>query len=329
MTETHALRGPTWLRAADERPHAPDNVPLWCENYLSYMYDPRSEVGAWFHISHRPGRSGVWQETMLVALPHDEFLAAKAVAPGRPGDGVSISGLAYTFDTPFGAWTLRYRGGARLVGGDELRAGPLSDGPHVPVELELCGRPLSPPFDFGKPRLDQEWGTGHYELHQEVSGTIAFAGRTLDLAGTGLRDHSWGPRDYGLIGTTTWIHGQFPSGRGVMAVRVTGVPPAPVFAHGVVSDADGTSEAQISGIPAATELAHTGESYVLRVEGCGTVEAEILRTMPLALLGPAEIGIGTHGPPAANHHYVQGLTRFSWDGEVGYGITERSIDLTA
>ena len=47
----------------------------------------------------------------------------------------------------------------------------------------------------------------------------------------------------------------------------------------------------------------------------------------MSFVGPAEIAIGTHSAPAANHHYIEGVARFDWDGEVGHGIAERSVAL--
>ena len=249
----------------DELPHEPGDVPLWCENYLSYVHDPEREVCAWMHLCHRPGEPSLWQETLLVALPGDRFLAAKAISPGIVDRGVGVSGITYVCEQPFREWTKRFEGGARLVSGEELRAGPLGDGLHVPVEMELSCRSISPAFDFGAEKLDQEWGHGHYEQHQQVSGTLRYGGETIEISGTGLRDHSWGPRDYNRIGSTSWIHGQFPeSGRSFMVVLVTGTPPAEPFSHAVISDGETITRVEASGVPTATDASQAAEGFELR-----------------------------------------------------------------
>ncbi len=38
--------------------------------------------------------------------------------------------------------------------------------------------------------------------------------------------------------------------------------------------------------------------------------------------------IGNHAGPAIDHDDVDAFTRFTWDGEVGYGLTERTVDRT-
>lgn len=323
---------PAWVRDADELPHEPRDVPLWCENYLSYVHDYERGAAVWMHLCHRPGNPSIWQETLLAALPGGRILASKAIGPADVGGrGVRVSGLSYTCDRPFAEWTKRFEGGARLVAGDELRSGPLADGPHVPVEMELSCRQSGPAFDFGAEKLDQEWGHGHYEQHQEVTGTLAFGDETLELSGTGLRDHSWGPRDYNRIGSTTWIHGQFPeSGRTFMVVLVTGTPPAEPFSHGVVCEGGEVVRVKAADIPVAASQSQADEGYELKLEtpgGTSTIRAEVKRTMHMSFVGPGEIAIGTHDSPGANHHYIEGLSRFDWDGEIGHGITERSVPL--
>jgi hypothetical protein len=328
LTEPRAR--PAWVEDADELPHEPGDVPLWCENYLTYVHDPEREVCAWMHLCHRPADPSLWQETLLISLPEDRFLAAKAIAPGEVGRGVNVCGASYVCERPFTEWTKRFEGGARLVRGDQLRAGPLDDGAHVPVELELSCRSLGPAYDFGAEHLEQEWGHGHYEGHQQVSGSLAYGDERLEISGTGLRDHSWGPRDYNRIGSTTWIHGQFPSGRTFMVVLVTGTPPAEPFTYAVISDGQTITPVEASGIPTATDASQAGHGYELMLEtpdGPSTIRAEVLTTMPMSFLGPAEIGIGLHAAPAANHHYIEGPSRFEWDGEIGHGITERSVAL--
>src|SRR5262245_28108462 len=124
MTVTEATGQPFWLEDADELPHEPGDVSLWCENYLSYVHDSEREVCAWMHRCHRPRHPSLWQETLLISLPGDRFLASKAIGPGEIGRGVRVSGISYVCEQPFAEWTKRFEGAARLVSGEELRAGP-------------------------------------------------------------------------------------------------------------------------------------------------------------------------------------------------------------
>jgi hypothetical protein len=335
MTEIQAQIRPDWLTNADEMPHDPgvEVPPLWSENYLSYVWSPANEVGIYVHLCRRAGPIEVWDEQVIIALPGDRYLLAKAFAEGVIDHGPSVAGIHFRCDEPYKQWTKRFRGGARLLTGDQYRSGPLTDGAHIAVEWETTWTAFSPPFDFGTGTLDQSWAVGHYEQHHHVAGMLRFLDERYDITGTGMRDHSWGARDYQEIGTTTWLHAQFPdSGRWLMAVLVTGVPPKPRFEFAVVGDGSAATVANAAGMPEATVLEDGSAAYTLTLtheDGTrSTVKATVLNALRAALVGPSEIALGTLAAPEANHHYIDAFTRYDWDGDTGYGITERSIDLT-
>lgn len=324
---------PAWLQDSDELPQLHKDLPPgWSENYLSYVWSPNNDVGVYIHLCCRPGSPTVWDEQLHVALPGDRYLVSKGISAGRNDQGPNVCGISFRCDEPFVKWTKRFHGGGRLVSGAEMRAGPLTDGETVPVEMELVFTAMSPPFDLGTGTLDQPWAVGHYEQHHHVTGWIAFAGERYDISGTGLRDHSWGARHYDEIGLTTWLHGQFPeSGRSMMAVLVTGKPPRPPFTYACVSDANSVTAAVPSPLPTARTLSQSEEGYEFELtlaDGSkSTIKATIVNPLRAALVGASEIALGTHAAPGANHHYIDAFTRFEWDGEVGYGITERTVDL--
>jgi hypothetical protein len=330
-TSSSATGRPAWLRDEDELPHAPARTPLWCENYLAYAYSPATQTGIWTHMCHRGGPPELWDEKFLVALPGDRYLAAKAFSPGYGDGGPRTCSLSIRCQEPYRRCAISYRGAARLITGAELREAPVADGEHVPVELELECHALGPAYDFGEEKLDQSWGTGHYEQPFRCRGQLEYGGERIELDGTGLRDHSWGPRDYAQIGSTAWIHGQFPeSGRTFMAVMVTGKPPRPPFRYAVVGDAQRVEPSTVSGLPILTRRDDAATGYELDLEAGGApqrVTAEIVGSLDMAFIGPAEIALGRHRGPGVNHDYVISFTRFEWGGEVGYGVTDRTIEL--
>jgi hypothetical protein len=150
----------------------------------------------------------------------------------------------------------------------------------------------------------------------------------VSLVGTGLRDHSWGPRDYAQIGSTAWIHGQFPdSGRTFMAVAVTGRPPRPQFTHAVAGDAGHSARATVGALPLLVGAdGDPSAPYELALNGTA-IRAEVLRTVRMAFVGPTEIALGRHRGERVNHDYLIAFTRFEWNGEIGYGVTDRTVEL--
>ena len=327
---------PAWLTDAHELHLDPGNAPeLWSENYLTYVWSPANKVGIYLHLCRTIKGISIWNEQTIVALPGDRYLLAKGISKGyTEPDSLSVANLTFRCDQPFKQWTVTFHGGGRLISGDEYRAGPVRDGESTPMTFELVFMAMSLPFDFGTPHLDQAWGVGHYEQHGAITGSLSFAGESHQIDGTGLRDHSWGVRDYKDIGTTTWLHGQFAkSGRSIMAVRVTGLPPRPEFGYATVCTSDTITPVKAIGLPSAKMPSECDTDFSFQLataDGKTTaVSARILNSTRSALVGASEIALGTFkaNEGGANHHYIDSFTEFNWDGEIGYGITERSVDL--
>ena len=331
MTTEAVVARPAWLRDIDELPHAPEPVPLWCENYLTYLWAPDTGVGVWTHMCHRGGPPERWDEKVLIALPDGRVLAAKAIGPGHLGDaptGPRTCALSLCCEQPYRRWTMTFDGDARLLTRAELHEQPVADGEHTPVRLQLDIEALGPAYDFGEQHLDQSWGHGHYEQPLSYKGTIQVGDEEqITLAGTGLRDHSWGPRDYAQIGSTAWIHGQFPtSGRTFMAVAVTGRPPRPQFTYAVAGDAERCERATVGALPLIGDEGDVHAPYELELNGT-LIRAEVLDTVRMAFVGPTEIALGRHRGERVNHDYLIAFTRFQWEGEIGYGVTDRTVEL--
>ena len=335
MSISRTAARPTWITDDDERPHAPGNDPLWSENYLTYVHSPGSGVSVYVHLCRLPGPVERWDEIVFILLPDDEVIVSKAISKRRECNGVAVNGIEFLVDEPYQRLTKSFVGAGRRVTGAELRKGPLTDGPEVAVDLVMTATAMSPTYDFGTEHLDQEWAHGHYEQHMTFEGSLSIdGGEPIQIAGTGLRDHSWGPRDYAKIGTTTWLHGQFPeSGRSFMAVRVTGVPPKPEFDYAVICDAETVTAVSTTDLPMASSYADTQTDYAFQftnADGAVTsVTAEIIGATRCSFHGPAALMIGTLEGPDINHDYIDAFTRFTWDGEVGYGVTERTVDHNA
>jgi len=300
MTKTNAKANSSWLTASNELPLTPSkNAPeLWSENWLSYVWSPKNEVGVYIHLCHHIKGFEMWDEQLIVALPGDRYLVSNNSAAGSTDRGPKVACIHFRCDEPFVKWTKTFHGGARLISGDEYRAGPVKDGEWTPVKLEMTFDAMSPAFDLGGAHIDVPWANGHYEQHHVVTGRLRFNDESYEISGTGLRDHSWGSRDYKDIGTTTWLHGQFPkSGRSFMAVVCTNLPPAAEFTHAVICDGNSIFHTKATGIPIAKTLADVDAGYELNLTmpdgSISTVKATIINSPRAALVGPS--GISLHG----------------------------------
>ncbi|MGB8408086.1 MAG: hypothetical protein WCE30_28875 [Mycobacterium sp.] len=325
-----------WLHDIDEQPHIPGPEANWSENWLTYGWDQQLGIGVYFHIGRHPGPLGIHETTFNVYLPGDRFLTHRGFATIEPGGSPTVGAVTFHCEKPFQQWRKRFRGAAHATTGNELRAGPLRDGSYVDVDLDLTISAASPPFDFGSQKLDQSWGSGHYEQHHRFTATLCIGTEHVELHGTGLRDHSWGPRDWSGVGDTTWYHGHFPSGRSFMVVSVPGRPPFEPFVYGVVSDHGTVRRVEVAEVPPVTAVYHRDGSYstdspyelsLRTADGPRTIQCEIVQSMPMTFIPPTQIGIGTHRGPYASHENVETITKFTLDGETGYGLVTACRDL--
>ena len=330
MTTTKdKLMHPAYMTDADELPHeVAADVPLFSENYLDQAYSPENGVGIYFHFNRPPFNPHLWHEIFAVYLPNDEFLVSKSFLKEEPGlPGPRAAGMSWSCDEPWVQWTKRFSGAARHVSGDELRSGPLGDGVNSSVEMELTFRALAPAFDVGDLEK-QDWATYHYEQHGQVTGQITHEGTTYEFDGTGLRDHSWGPRDLRRMANHAWIQGQFPSGRNFMIIHVINRSGSGHLDHSLLYDGENLRPAKLVKAPLITKDEQQWDPAVFEFEtdsGIETIRAEVLQSLPLLTLGPSELGFGTDDTPDVAQVLYDCQARYEWDGEVGYGLLERSV----
>jgi hypothetical protein len=317
------------LRPADDLPHPPSSEPDWSENYLSHAVFPDAGASHWLHHGRTAWDREQWQEIFTFYLPGDRYLVAKAAASNPDESGPRGAGLTYRCDEPFTRWTKTYRGGARMLSGDELRAGAMADGASVGVEMELEWRATGPAFTMDTSR--QSWTDAHYEQHCDITGLIAFGDEELALTGMGLRDHSWGPRDWSPIGRHCWIHARWADGRSFMIFHLISADGSHTLSHvGVDLGAGaGMEPAAFTSEPPLIDSLDAGLGgfgLELRTESghLVTIGAEVEQAGTLSMIGKSEIGIGACAD--ASHWLSEAQTRFTWDGDIAHGLTERTVD---
>lgn len=303
------------------------DTPNWTESFHGSGYDPQSGIGFFVHIARASIDTRLWDETFVAFLPDDRFLVSRGYAYGDTPQGPSANAVRYVHTEPWKAWEVGFDGAARLVDGNELAASTVTDDSHVKAVAALRMHAIGQPLFVGGG--DEFWSSFHSEQHIAFEGELEWEGRRVTLKGTGLRDHSVGPRDINALEQHTWCHGEFPSGRLFMVMDVDSID-GTSLQHAVLGDADGFADATITE-PGGTFLAtpkHAWDDYEVTLDGPDgptTIKAEILQVLPLSLRGINDWVPGTRQD--AHHLMYECQTRFTWDGEVGYGLTERSVAL--
>ena len=331
-TPSQNTERPDYLQAADEVTHKPRDVPLWSENYLSQVYAPEAEIGFWFHLGRSAFDVHLWNEIFIAYLPGDQYLVASSFSYGECEQGPLGNQLHYRCVEPFKKWTKSFRGAANLVNGEELRAGPYIPRRSEQVEVELVWEGLGPVFDLGHLSSNDTWSSAHYEQHGKVRGYITCGGKRTELSGSGIRDHSWGPRDLSRFNTHAWMSGQFQDGRTFEIFHIVDTQGRQAT-HAILGDAHSVREAKmVSKVPLITDMNQVGNSYdiVLTTESGERAEihADIIQAPPMVFAGASELLFGNHCPPTSTHLLFEAQTRYMWDGQVGYGLTDRSINLS-
>ena len=325
MTETPSDFVLAGLTPADDMPHEIRNTPDWSENYLSFASFTSEGMSYWLHHGRTNWEPHLWQEIVVVYLPDDRYLLSKATARTTEDSGPRGAGLYYRCDEPFRRWTKTFRGGARLMTGDELRSGALTDGESVGLEFDSQWQALGPAFTMDTSK--QTWTDAHYEQHCSVTGRMIWDGNEVTLTGSGLRDHSWGPRDWRPVGRHAWIHAQWDDGRSFMIFYLRSRDGSHTLSHVTLDSGAGPKDAELVSVAPLCENIIDGlNGYRLEIrEPSGrivVIDAQVQQAATLAMIGKSELGIGACS--GAWRHLSEAQTQFSWDGDVAVGLTERS-----
>jgi len=285
----------------DELQHRPGLEPLWRESHYFFFHDERAGLSGFSTMGFRPNegladagfllfrRQARWQ------LAH---LYPRRNVPFRGNwQSWTLGGLSYTMLDPLHRWTLR-----------------LEDG-RCQAELAFTG--FHPPFDYADnvAVLPPFVAGRHYEQGCTVSGTVRLRDQRFDVQGVGLRDHSWGVRDWARPAGWKWITGVFPGDGGsppwtfnVWQVRAG----QQVTVNGFIFDGEQTSG--LVGAHVGTEYARDGRTQVavaLRLEDVAG-RSHCARALALAVF------------PMADRRTLlnEALAEFEMGDRRGWGVLE-------
>ncbi|MCA9710012.1 MAG: hypothetical protein KDK70_29505 [Myxococcales bacterium] len=203
----------------DEATHAWDGQPLFAEDYT--FVGVQAGLGVVMRLEWRPGRES--QRVWMVILRPDGVWAppgGQRVLRTGSGDRWSAGGLRLDCQTPLREWTLRF-GGPLVAQGHARDAPPLRvvahDGgavrgsvdltfvttaaPHVPGiddDPELLARCLGEAtWDAQLLRAARKASPRGYVQPGSLYGTVAVGDVLVPVQAAALRQHHWGPRDFG------------------------------------------------------------------------------------------------------------------------------------
>lgn len=322
----------------------PASVEAYGENYLMVAYEPEADLGLWLHLGTWPEDFGLWEDISLLALPGDDGLlwargyhrSAVELRPCGPN-------LRFACVDPFRHWRITFDGVCIRTPYQAMLHGLAPDGPREKVLFDLDIECVTPVWDAhqsvasgrgGGSMSEQVWASEHYQQLFRVSGQVQLRDRSYEVHTTGVRDHSRGQRGHegGMDrwGGHTLIHVLFPSGRAV-GVQQMWTPEGEVTLDTAYVLVDGSMHyADVHELPRLAAVALAGEQMQLELEsdlGVHRLDGEMLKTMYTTPLGKGlSVGADVTAPYGV---FGLGHARWNWDGEHGYGLTERSNRLGA
>jgi hypothetical protein len=191
------------LTSTDEGFHPPGLEEQWSDSLYFGGGDARRGVALYTRIGRRPNE-GVVEGALGVWLPGGRFLLA--FGRGEDGDSGAIAcgPVAYECASPFELWRIALRGRGRIYERAEDVALARDRFAEVSLGGSLRFTAWTEPIEF-ESGLTERVAARHYEQPGSLSGVLEIGGERVPIAGAGMRDHSWGVRDWQGVPYWRWF----------------------------------------------------------------------------------------------------------------------------
>lgn len=313
------------MKPDHEFPHQPDSSTNFNESVYTNAFDTASPVGGWMRLGNRVNE-GHAELSVCLYLP-DGRIACQFQRPKiTANDRFDAGGLRYEVIEPLKSVAMHFDGDLIIVTNPEDLRRPaelFASGPRLPGKVSWTHEAVSP-VHGGEPADDtvqtmygRDFSLGHFNQHGRARGEIRVGDERWAIDGFGWRDHSWGPRYWQVIYYYRLFIGNFPNGDGFMLLKITDSN-GRVRREGVLL-VDGDYE-EILDLDVSTEWTEMQDPRKVRIgvltaKRKARIDAEVLTLAPLRNRRKA-------GDETLVSRVAEGFTRFSWDGQEGYGMTE-------
>lgn len=311
------------------------NMWLWDEG--GRIGFPRIAVEA---VGHR------WHDRAVqvnIAFPDGRVLLGTTAAAAHEdrADSFGAGPLSFACVEPFRRWTATFQGTAQWTDERAQLAGDAPAGRRSDVSFTIDAEMATPPYLRGRVdpksadalRNDAEAqlvGRG-YNYKQLFRGEATFRADDLELRFRcgGLRIRRSGFRDSGKLRGHCWQEAVFPSGR---AFGYTCFPPRddgmPAYNEGFIYVNGKLTSAKATRSPWLTRFDGRDNDLSFTVDaGDGPISIGGEAVMSTYIRRVSDLN-DLFGMPFLGGNdrlgFQQAIARYTWDGEVGYGMVERS-----
>jgi hypothetical protein len=216
------------LSPEDDFLHPLGPEPNFNESMYFNFFDRSKSLGGFVRLGNR-ANEGQAEMTVCLFLQGDKVLFAFKRAEIANNDAFDAGGLRFEVLEPTERHRTVYAGGVLELDDPKTLADPsraFRESPrrriHLDLEHRACGPMYGESHDAAESgrAAEKQFAKAHYEQHMQVNGTIDLGDEAIEIAGFGLRDHSWGPRFWQAIERYEWLTMNFGSDLGVMVSRI-------------------------------------------------------------------------------------------------------------
>jgi hypothetical protein len=264
-------------------------------------------------VGRRPNE-GITEGALGIWLPGEGFLLSFARSTGKPGAAIAAGPVTFDCALPLVLWEVRLDGAGRLFERAEHIATDREAYRDVTVSGSLRFTAWSEALVFGSGLTDGV-ASHHYEQPGSIAGVLQVDGRRHPLAGRGMRDHSWGVRDWQRVPWWRWF-GMVVDPDNFVMLNNVGTTDGGETAGGFMM-----REGEIAAIAScetASELdpelgcQRSFEAHAKDVVGrTTTLRGRAIEVAPLRQRRDGRLT-----------HVNEGLTEYEWEGHRGTGISE-------
>ncbi len=206
--------------------HEPDDDPAYNESTYYNFSSSASGITGWVRVGIQANQPAA-QASVLLFLP-DETLFDYHRTSEVTSSELRAGGLSIEIAEPLERQRLTYEGDLAAFADPRVLTTPSTAFKQAPrrrvtldLDVQARGRPFGTNGDDPENYLESTMALGHFEQFIKISGVITVDGTpyTLDNAG-GLRDHSWGPRDWAGPLSYRWITATLDDESAIMALEV-------------------------------------------------------------------------------------------------------------
>ncbi|MQY29216.1 DUF7064 domain-containing protein [Nocardia aurantia] len=304
--------------------HVPDDTSAYNESTYYNFASAESGVVGWVRVAVQQNRSAA-QTSVLIFLPEGRTLVAFGRETDPVPDAFTAGSLTIDIDEPHRRQRITFAGPMSVFDDPRALADPgpaLRGAPRVQVRLELsvtgAGVSFGTSGDDPDRVVEKSLALGHYEQFTRLEGTLRVDDRSIAVRGGGLRDHSWGPRDWSGLRYHRWITAVLGDGEAVMALEVgrqdgAVVRTAATTAGGVTAEAQLT-DLRVTWTPDGFGREVTCELGPLHLTGTARAPEQFV---PLRHVTP-----GPDGSHAVTRIGYSSYEFTTTDGRHGLGIVE-------